>query len=631
MDCPDTCSILVNRDKNGEVRLRGNPDHPFTQGFVCRKASGFVSRLRSPNRIIHPMLRRGDTWERMGWDDALDLCAEQISRCRAEPTSILHLHGEGAKGVLKQAGKLFFSLLGATEARGSLCDSAGYVAFLSDFGSRDNHDPADLLNASRIVNWGKDFTRSSVHMANLIRQARRAGTRVLTLSPGGDDPGFSDHRIVIRPGTDRFLAAAAIRTLLDRDGVPPGVTDHAAGFESFRNLILDCSPERLLSVCEVHPRDLAILTEFYSEPGGPTATVVGTGLQRYDYGGENARFINALAFLSGNIGRSGGGSYHHHHSLRNLNFSWTKIPGKTSGRSFLKPVIGREILNAVDPPVRMIWVNGFNIVNQAPNSLLTARAFESVPFKVVVDGFMTDTAARADLILPCALMLEQEDIVGSYFHDFIHHVRAVLDPPGEVRTDYDILADLGKRLDPPILLPDPQTIFRASLDMPVLDTTPEELRAAGSVRARRPSVAYEGMQFAHSDGKYRFPRILNDEPPPLPGYPLRLLSLIRGEAIHSQIPEENQVVPPPVWVAPECRVLAGLDLNRPVFLCSPLGCISVTVKVLSGLHPGTVLYRRGDWMRLGGGINRLIEDAVSDIGGGAPYYRQYARLVNERP
>ena len=105
-------------------------------------------------------------------------------------------------------------------------------------------------------------------------------------------------------------------------------------------------------------------------------------------------------------------------------------------------------------------MNGSNFVNQAPDSLQTVRALETIKFKVVVDAFMTDTARHADLVLPCALILEQEDIVASYLHDFVHHVKKVFDPPGEARTDYEILSELGRRLDA-ILLPDPQTAPRA--------------------------------------------------------------------------------------------------------------------------------------------------------------------------
>jgi anaerobic selenocysteine-containing dehydrogenase len=81
---------------------------------------------------------------------------------------------------------------------------------------------------------------------------------------------------------------------------------------------------------------------------------------------------------------------------------------------------------------------------------------------------MTDTARRADLFFPTTLMLEQEDIVGSYLHHYIHYVEKVVEPPGEARSDFRILSDLGKRLDPPVILSDPERCFRASLDFPFL-------------------------------------------------------------------------------------------------------------------------------------------------------------------
>jgi anaerobic selenocysteine-containing dehydrogenase len=291
--------------------------------------------------------------------------------------------------------------------------------------------------------------------------------------------------------------------------------------------------------------------------------------------------------------------------------------------------VGRDILAAEDPPIRMLWVEGSNVVNQAPDSHEVVRAFESIPFKVVVDAFMTDTAERADLVLPCALMMEQEDVEASYLHDFVHYVRPVLQAPGQARSDYWILSELGKRLDPPIILPDPETCFRRALDTPHLDASLEELRERNFVRARRRPVAYAGLQFDHPDGKYRFPEALHPEAPPPPGYPLRLLSLIRGEAIHSQILPEKQEMPPLVWVAPDCPSLEGLNLEEPVALVSPLGRLKVRVALLEGLHPEVVVYRRGDWMKLGGGANQLIAAVISDVGKGASYYQQYARLENE--
>ncbi|MFO7710030.1 MAG: molybdopterin-dependent oxidoreductase [Desulfobacterales bacterium] len=629
-DCPDACSLVAETVADGSVALRGNPESPFTRGFMCAKTRGQYRRLRSPNRILTPLLKTDGGWQSIGWDAALDLCAEKIQALRAEPTAVLHIHSDGAKGVLKEAVNLFFSRLGSSRIMGSLCDAAGYVAGVEDFGSRENHDIEDLAHAAAIVNWGKDFPRSSVHTAAIVRQARKRGARVLTLSPGGDgSESFSDRHIRIRPGSDRFLAAALIRLLFEENRVAADVLGCTHQPQRFQELILKQPLDGLLAACEVAPADFEALFDLYARTR-PVATFIGAGLQRYRFGGETVRFINALALLSGNIGVPGGGAYFHLHSFRNLDLGWTRGPGHKGRRGFPIATIGNSILAAREPSVRLIWVNGINVVNQAPNALETARAFEQVEFTVVVDAFMTDTARRADLVLPCALMLEQEDVIGSFLHEYVQMASAVCRPPGGVRSDYWIVSELGRRLDPPILMPDAESCLRAALKSPHLDTTLEELRRRGFVRSKRPRVAYEGMVFHHADGKYRFPAGLHAEPPSPEGYPLRLLTLVRRSAIHSQILPEDQAAPPTVWVSPESPALTGLDLSRPVALVSPLGRLPVAVAFAPGLHPGAVIYRRGDWMSQGGGANQLIASGVTDIGGGAPFYEQHVRLENHR-
>jgi len=628
LDCPDSCAVLIFQDEKGRLSLKGDGNHPFTSGFTCRKSRGFLERLQHPDRIKVPLLRRGKEWQPISWDEALDLCAEKIQEYRPEPLSILHFHGEGAKGALKQVSKLFFSSLGATRVRGSLCDAAGFVACVMDFGSRENHDIMDLLNAKSIVNWGRDLPRSSVHTSALVSRARKNGTRVLTISPGGDGSGsFSDEWVRIRPGVDRFLAAAVIRLLWEQKGVSRNVLEKTIHHDGFRRLIFSESAEDLLRRCHVDGRSARTILEYYGD-FTPTATIIGTGLQRYAYGGENVRFINALALLSGNIGLSGGGVYFHMHSLRNLNLHWARAPGGYAIRTFLMPTIGRDILQAADPPIRMIWVDGSNFLNQAPHSSEVVSAFETIDFKVVVDAFMTDTAMRADLVLPCALAFEQEDVESSYMHDYVQHVKKALDPPGEARTDHWIVRELGRRLEPSVHIPDVESCLRQSIEAPFLPVTLEELRRQGFVKAVRPSVAYEGMVFDHPDGKYRFPTALHEEEEAPPGFPYRFLTLIRGDAMHSQIPEEKQVIPPVVWVAPDHPGLVHLNLAKNVRLVSPLGSMNVQVEVMEGLHPEVILYRRGDWMKRGGGANRLIQSGLTDMGRGAPFYQQYVRLEN---
>jgi anaerobic selenocysteine-containing dehydrogenase len=627
MDCPDACSLIVFQDRKGVQRIKGNPDHPFTKGFICAKIKRHLNRLNHPKRIVHPMLRNGGGWRRISWDEALGLCADKIQRLRENPASILHLPSGGAKGVLKNSVGLFFAELGSSRIRGALCDAAGDLAYVSDFGSRENPMPENILHSGRVVNWGKDLSRSSIHMAALIRKAGKTGTRLLCISPGGDgNAPFADKTILIRPGTDRFLAAAVIRHFLKDNRVSDTVIQNTFNWEGFKECILSWSTEDLLSRCGVVERDAQEVFDWYSGDT-PTATIVGTGVQRYSLGGENVRFINALAVVSGNMDRRGGGSYYHLNSFANLDLNWTKGPKAPPRRSFILPRIGQEILKAKDPEIKMIWVNGSNIINQAPNIRKTIEAFEAVPFKVVVDAFMTDTAERADLILPCALMLENEDIVGSYLHPFVHMVSAVVQPPKEARDDYSIVRELGQRLDPPIHLPTAEEGMAASLDSPYLQTTLQALRRTRYSRAERPSIPYKDLKFEHRDKLYHPPSVLTDEPDPPDGYPMRLLTLVRRDAIHSQILPKDQEAVTTAWTAPERLKELQMDSGRECLLISSVGEMRVRIQSMEGLHPDVVLCRRGGWLKYGGGLNQLIEDRVTDLGSGAPFYDQYVRLA----
>jgi anaerobic selenocysteine-containing dehydrogenase len=628
MDCPDACSLMVSSDESGIIGVRGNPDHPITAGFTCAKIRKHIKRLHSTHRILQPMLRDGRHWKVISWDAALELCAQKIQQLRTEPKAILHIIGAGAKGVLKEGTALFFNQLGTSRIWGSLCDAAGFMAYIRDFGSRHNHDLNDLLNASGIVNWGKDLSRSSIHTASVIRQARKNGTRVLTISPGDDDHlSFSDEHLRIRPGTDRHLAAAVIRLFAETNRISSKVLDHTKNPDKFISLILSHSLRDLLAACDIPVEKAKRLFQIYASDK-PVATLVGGGLQRYRYGGENVRFINALALISENIGISGGGSYFQMHSYRNLNLNWIEHPRRKPRRSFPIATIGKDLLAAKDPPIKMIWVNCMNVVNQAPDSRNIIRAFESVDFKVVMDAFWNDTALQADLVLPAKLMLEQEDIIGSFLHEYVQFAVPVIEAPGNTRDDYWVLAEIGKRLDPPVMMPDKETCFQASLDSSYLDASLDKLRAQGCLRSNRPPVAYENLRFDHGDNQYHFPLVLHAEPLPSPEYPLRLLTLVRRSVQHSQILPEQQKQPPDVWVSPDCSALASLDLNKEIYLVSPQAQLKIAVHTLPGLYPGAILYRRGDWIQQGGGVNQLIDATLTDMGSGAAFYSQYVRLEN---
>lgn len=624
LDCPDACSLVVD---TGKRSIRANPEHPFTQGYICAKGARFFQRLDAPERIVTPLVRDA----RKGlvsasWDQALDLIAKRLGALRSRPEAALHVRGFGYRGVLAQASLNFFAALGSAETHGSLCDSASIEACVRDFGELQHNDPADLLNAARIVNWGKDLSRSSPHTGLLAARARKAGARVLTVSPGGDDSArYSDRCVRIRPGTDRFLAAWVIRGLMDRGIVHPGAVQAAANWPAFRSALEEHEPKDLLQACDVSPRDAAEVLDWYAD-SGPTATLMGWGLQRHVHGGLNVRLINALALLSGQIGRSGGGAYFNISSARKLGCWAASSPGRLPAahrrRSLLLPSLAWE-MDWADPPVEFVWVDGHNVVNHAPDSYATAKALRRA-FVVCVDAFMNDTAVAADVVLPPALMLEREEVVGSCLHNFVNYSGQAVTPRGQCRSDFEILRDLGSRLDPPVVFPDPEACLDAGVAP--LGIGLNEFRSRGFTLANQPRLAFQGLRFAHPDGLYRFPEALSPEPREDPDYPLHLLSLVRGKYMHSQIPEAVQQGLPLVAVSPANLDLQGLDPDREVFLATPLGRMAVRVRTDDDLHPLVAVIRRDGWVRLGHGPNAIIESRVTDMGQCAAYYSQRCRL-----
>lgn len=623
MDCGDACSLVVDAQKQS---VKGNPAHPFTKGFCCKKGGRYFDRLNAEDRILAPMMRDGESFVETSWDEALSAIVARLDAARQVPESILHIHGHGYRGILGKASNIFFGKLGSSTTRGALCDDTGIEASIRDFGVLNHNDPDDLLNASRIINWGRDVTRCSIHQHALIQKARKNGTEVLTISPGGDNtPEFSDVNVVIRPGTDRFLAAAVLKLYLEAGDLNPWVLNRCANWPALRGLIDGCSLAELVSACEVPTADVEMIYDWYADTGN-VATLISWGLQRYLYGGENVRFIDALAMISGNVGVSGGGVYFNISSGRNLGTWEHLVPGEPPAdrRELLLPDLGAQMAEA-DPPVEFVWVDGHNVVNQVPDCLSMVDAFRK-PFVVCVDAFMNDTAMNADVILPPALMFEREDVLGSFVHNCVNLCAKAVEPRGQSRSDFDILTDLGARLADPVVLPDAETCLAEGLKK--ADISLEELRANGYVKVPHPYVAFENMQFGHPDGLFRFPEALTPEPERDPEFPLQLLTLVRGSALHSQIPEEDQRGVPVVYVSKQNPAWGALNPAEDVYLVTPSGAMQVQMETCKDLHTRAVIMRRGGWMKFGHNANVITTPMITDMGESAAYYSQTCRLEN---
>ncbi|MCT4534903.1 molybdopterin-dependent oxidoreductase [Halodesulfovibrio sp.] len=628
LDCPDSCSTIINTDEHGNYSIKGNPAHPVTQGYTCKKAKHALSRIASPDRITTPLMRQGSDFIPVSWETALDAITDKIESLRATPERMLHLRGYGFRGILADASRYFFKQLGASATHGALCDNAIVEACTLDFGEMDQNNVTELLNADCIINWGRDVLRSSVHTATLLKDARSRNIKMISVSPMSPEEGkrihISDTHIQIRPGTDRFLAAAILKRLVDEQ-ISNTILERTANGSEFVAFIKTLDEKNLLKACGVEPHELEMLTELFSKEDVAISNIIGWGLQRYRYGGENVRYINALCMLSGNVGKKGAGSYGGFSTTRNFDSSWRS--GGSNARTLLLPNLADEILEAGD--IEFLWCDGSNAVNQAPDAKKIAKAFRTIGMVVVVDAFMNDTAKRADIILPCALIHEREDVFGSYYHNFIQYSAKVFEPKGEARSGYDVIHALADRLA--IHLPAKGDILTQALNTePITSLTAnplETIRKQGFLPTNHPQIAFKDMQFAHADGKYRLPdSILHDEPTHDENYPLSLQSLINKDYEHSQIPAEEQQTLLKAYVHPATLARYSVTAESEAELISPIGKIQVQAIADTSVHPEAVIIRRGGWMMFNRCANAIIEPHVTDLGQNAAFYSQKVKL-----
>jgi anaerobic selenocysteine-containing dehydrogenase len=619
LDCHDQCSILCER-RDGALRLRGNPEHPYTRGFTCAKIHRYPGRLTSAHRIREPWLKRDGRFHPVNWKEAMEFVARRLSDALAtDPRCVLWYRGSGSKGVTKAFTDYLFTELGARGMRGGLCDEAGCAALVADTGTQDMNDPAEIDAAGTIVLWGKNPRASTVHLAAQVSRARRAGARVIAINPDlAEVAALADETIPVRPGTDRYLALACAQLLLASGGQRRS-PEQATGAEGFRALLAAHDTGDLLERCGVSRPLAERLVDAYRQTER-VATVLGWGVQRYPWGGATVRAVHALAFLAGSLGTPGGGLYYSIPSARHLP---RPRPERTPPPGLSVANLARELTRA-QPPVRFAWITCANLLNQAPDSKLLRAAFQGVETLVTVDGFWTETARQADVVLPPALWLEEEDVLGSYWRNTVALARRVAEPPAGCRTDFEILQDLARRVGLAVPYRTAEQWQRACL--PSGGPSLEQLRERGWADRPWPRVAWQDG-FGHADGRFHLLADLGPAAAPWdPQHPFRLVSAVNRHALHSQLLPEEQRSPWPVRVHPRVAEGLGLGPGDPVRLVSEAGELEGEARLDPRVHPGAVCCPRGGWVGLGMGVNEVTTVQGTDLGDAAAYYDTRVRL-----
>lgn len=625
-DCPDACGLVATVEDGRLVRLGGDPEHPVTRGFLCSRTSQFPARQNSPERLTTPLLREGSGFRPASWDEALSFAAERLLAIRSEsgPAAILHYRSGGSLGLVKSVVDLFFELLGPVSVkRGDICSGAGDAAQEADFGEEESHDLFDLRNARGILLWGKNPFVSNVHLLPLLKEAKARGTRIVLIDPiRHRTAALADAYLAPRPGGDLDLALGVAALLFETGRAAPEAASFCEGFDAFRALALARPSAAWAAAADVPPESLELLAATLCER--PCNIQVGWGMGRRTNGSAIVRALDALGALTGNLGIPGGGVSFY---FKRRGAFDTSFLSKSPPRTLSEPLLGREMLEASEPPVRALWVTAGNPVAMLPDAATVARAFETRELVVVVDAFLTDTARRAHLVLPTTTLVEDDDLLGAYGNHWLGASVPVVPPPPGVRSDLEIVQLLAAEVDrrtgageggiaPKVAGSAREWKRRLLRRVAPMGVTVERLERESVRNPLVGNVLFEGGRFPTPGGKMR---LLTETPPPPgeePGFPLWLFSSSTERAQCSQWSG-----PPPPVLEATCHPDAapGLADGADVVLESALGSLRGRLRLDPLQRGDVVLVPKGGHFDAGTCANALVRARLTDAGEGAAY------------
>ncbi|MFN0155321.1 MAG: molybdopterin-dependent oxidoreductase [Gaiella sp.] len=501
LDCPDTCAWEIDVDGEGKaVALRGVKEHPFTAGALCAKVNRYLDALYDPDRLLHPLWRVGakgeGRFERISWDDAIDLAAEGIQRSidRDGPESVLPFYYAGTMGRIQgwSLGPRLFHHLGASRLLLNLCSGAAHKALGLTLGASVSFDPEDLVHSRLILLWGSNPHNANIHVWKFILEAKRRGAHVVAIDPLRSDSAARCHEhLAPLPGTDAALALGLMRVALDEGAADRDWLDaHTVGWPQLEARLAEWPVERVAQVCGLDAETILRLGRRIATTR-PTAIRVGLGLQRHGGAGAAVRAIVSLPAVTGDWRHVGGGAV----SMTSDQFPWNvralaspagmpMPPARTINMSRL----GEALTALDDPPVGALVVFNANPAASNPNQLRVRDGLlREDLFTVVLEQRLTDTTDYADLVLPVTMQPEHHDIYGAYGHLYLQWNEPALEPAGECLPNNEVFRRLAVALglDEPRLQDSDLEIAAQLLDTDearARGITLETLRARGWMR-----------------------------------------------------------------------------------------------------------------------------------------------------
>jgi len=478
--CGNLCGLEVQVEDNRIVRVRADKEHLRSQGYVCRKGTSVAHYQHHADRLLYPMKKVGDVFERISWEQALDEIAEKL------------------KAILDAHGPRSFALMGG----GTLASvmQFGFAAsFLNGCGSQDLYSAIAQELTGRYWVDGRTFGRQSIHPTvdeeatdmllivgknpMMSHHFQRARTVLKEMAKDPDkllvvvDPRrtetakIADIHLAIRPGTDALFYRAMIAIILQEGWQDQEYIDrHVSGFEGIRSWFTDFDARAALDVCELDFEQVREVSRLFATRKSSHDSDLGVLMNRHSTLVSYLETI--LRAVCGRIGVPGGNvlppptviGLDAHSDERDPD-TWrslaTDLPAIIG--LYSPNVMPEEIMSDRPDRLRAVIVSAANPLRTFADTTAYEKAFGELDLLVTIDVAMTETAAASQYVLPDLSGYESWNtglFLGCYPKTFFQLSQPTVQPEGEQMEAAEIFTRLADRLG---LIPDiPDSLFAAA-------------------------------------------------------------------------------------------------------------------------------------------------------------------------
>jgi len=473
--CEAMCGLEIEVDGDQILSIRGDEKDVFSRGHICPKAVALKDLHEDPDRLRHPLRRRGSDWEEIGWDAALDFAAERL-------LEVQRLHGRHAVAVYQgnptvhNYGATLYGqlLLRALRTRSrfsatSVDQLPHMLASLLMFGHQlllpvpdvDRTSFLLMFGANPLVSNGSLMTAPGIERR--LRALRARGGRLVVVDPRHTETAaIADTHLAIRPGTDALLLLALLEVVLAEGRANPGrLAPMFTGLAEVEAAAREFPPERVAAATGIAAGEIRALARAFAE--SPAAVAYGrVGVSTQELGGVCHWLIYVLNAVTGNLDRAGGAMFtrpavdlvavgdrigQRGHFAK----GHSRVRGLPEfGGEWPAAVLAEEMETPGPGQIRAFVSLAGNPVLSTPNGARLERALAGLDFMVSIDPYLNETSRHAHLVLPPVSPLERDH------YDLVFHVLAVRNtaryspalftPPPDAREDWQILHGLARRI-----------------------------------------------------------------------------------------------------------------------------------------------------------------------------------------